>query len=112
MRRAVHAGVVDKNLKRLGCRYGAPRGLNVGHVEHQRVGFLAAGADGVRRVFDFRPCARSKRHVGAGCGQRRRRRKPDAAPAAGDERAFAVEPEGGTLDEIDRRHGRYTFPFA
>ena len=38
----------------------------------------------------------------AGCRQRRGRRKPDAASAAGDERALAVEAEGGGLGEVDR----------
>jgi hypothetical protein len=39
--------------------------------------------------------------MGAGRGQRRSRRKPDAATAAGDERAPAVEPGRGGLGEID-----------
>jgi hypothetical protein len=56
--------------------------------------------------------ARGERHMSTGRGQRRRGREPDAAAAAGNQRAPAVEAEGRTLGELDRRHGRYTFPFA
>jgi hypothetical protein len=45
--------------------------------------------------------ARGKRHLRTGGGQRRGRRKPDAAPAAGDQRALAVEAEGGSPGEVD-----------
>jgi hypothetical protein len=40
----------------------------------------------------------------AGLRERRRRRQPDAAPAAGDERAPAVEAEGRGFGEVDRCH--------
>ena len=111
-RRPIHAGVVDEDLKRLGRGDRLSRGLDVGDVEHQRVGLLAAGADGTRRILDFLFGARGERDMRAGRGQRRRRRKPDAAAAAGNQRAPAVEAEGCTLGELDRRHGRYTFPCA
>ena len=91
--RPVHAGIVDENLKRLGRGDRPPRGLDVGDVEHQRVGLLAARADRRRRILDFAFGARGERHMRAGRRQRRRRRKPDAAPAAGDQRALAVEAE-------------------
>ena len=112
MRRPIHAGIVDEDLKRFGRGDSLPRGLDVGHVEHQRVGFLAAGADRGRRVFDFLFGARGECDMRAGRRQRRRRREPDAAPAAGNQRTPAVEPEGRSLGELDRRHGRHTFPFA
>ena len=37
----------------------------------------------------------------AGLRQRGRRREPNAAPAAGDERALAVETEGRSCGEVD-----------
>ena len=45
-----------------------------------------------------------QRHMRAGFRQRRRCGEPDAAPAAGDERALAVEAERGGLGEVDRHH--------
>ena len=47
-------------------------------------------------------CVRaSERHLRARLRERGRRRQPDAAPAAGDERALAVEAERGRLGEVD-----------
>ena len=112
MRRPVHAGIVDEDLKRFGRGDRLSRGLDVGDIEHQRVGLLAAGADGARRILDFLLGARGECHMRAGRGQRRRRRKPDAAATAGDERALAVEPERCSLAKLNRRHGGYAFPFA
>ena len=45
--------------------------------------------------------ARGERHVRAGLRQRRRRSEPDAASAAGNERALAVEAEGRRLGQVD-----------
>ena len=80
----------------------ARRRFDVGHVEHQRLGRPAARANGTGRLFNFRPRARRKRHLRAGVRQRRGRRKPDTAPAAGDERAPAVEAEGRSFREVNR----------
>ena len=101
-----------EDLKRFGRGDRLPRRLDIGHVKHQRVGPLAARADRRCRILDFALGPRRERHMRAGCRQRRSRRQPDAAAAAGDERALAVEAEGGSLGERDRRHGGYTFPCA
>ena len=109
----VRARVVDEDLKRR-CRdgYGATSRFDVSHVEHQRLGLAAARANGARRLLDLPSGARRERHLRAGLGQRRGRCKPDAAPAAGDKRAPAVEAEGGSFRKIDRSHdllGRQPF---
>jgi hypothetical protein len=48
-----------------------------------------------------RPVRRRERYLRAGLSQRRGRCKPDAAPAAGDERAPPVKAEGGSFRKID-----------
>ena len=50
------------------------------------------------------PRACGERHLGAGLRERGRRRQPDAAPATGDQRAFAVETKGGCLGQVYGRH--------
>ena len=59
-------------------------------------------ANSTGRLFNFRLRARRNRHLRAGVRQRRGRRKPDPAPAAGDERAPAVEAEGRSFREVNR----------
>src|SRR5262249_47348854 len=73
----------------------------IGDVELERVGLVAARGDRLRRGLDLLARARGERHVRAGLCQRRRRSEPDAASAAGDQRALAVETEGGRFGEID-----------
>jgi hypothetical protein len=99
--RSVHAGIIDQNLKRLAVGDGLLRSLDVGDIEHQRFGLLPAVADRGGGGFNLGFGARRKRDMRAGRSQRRRRRKPNAAPAAGDQRALAVETEGGSFGEAD-----------
>ena len=54
-----------------------------------------------RRLLDLPSGARRERYVRARLGQRRTCCKPDAAPAARDKRAPAIEAEGGTFRKID-----------
>ena len=76
-------------------------GLDVAHVERERRR-PAARARGLPRPLPRSPlCARGQRDMRAGIGQRRGRRKPDAAPGAGHQRALAVEAEGGRLGQLD-----------
>ena len=85
------------------CRQRAPHGVDVGDVERQRVGLVAARADRRRPPPRSRPCVRAASVTCApACGERRGRRQPDAAPAAGDQRALAVEAERGRAGEVDR----------
>ena len=65
-RRAVHAGIVDQDLKRRGGGDGAPYGLDIGDVEHERIGPLAARADRGGGVLDLALGARRERHMRAG----------------------------------------------
>ena len=76
-------------------------GVEIGDVELERVGPVAARDDCLRRGLDLLAGARGERHVRAGLRQRRCRGETDAASAAGDERTFAVETEGGRFGEID-----------
>ena len=82
--RSIHPGIIDQNLKRRGGGDRAPHGFDVGHVQHQRIGAIAARADRGRGFLDLGLGARRERDLRAGRRQGRRRRKPDAAPAAGD----------------------------
>ena len=79
-------------------------GVDVGDVEHERVGLLAARADRVGGLLDLVRGARGERHMRAGIGQRRCGREPDAAPGAGHQRALAVEPERGRRSSTARTH--------
>jgi len=54
-----------------------------------------------RRLLDLPSAARGERYLRAGLGQRGGCCKPDAAPAARDKRAPAIEAEGGTFRKID-----------
>ena len=62
---------------------------------------VAARANCVRRRLDLALCARRQRHMRAGLRQCGCCREPDAAPAAGDQRALAVEAERGRFREVD-----------
>ncbi len=89
--------LLTRMLNGCGLRDRRLHGGEVGHVEHQRLG-LARRARGSpppppRSRLACAPRASHARRL----RQRRRRREPDAAPAAGDERALAVEAEGGGL---------------
>ena len=64
-------------------------------LERQRLRHPAARADRLRRRLDLGTRAGDERHMRAGLRQRRRCRQSDPAPAAGDQRALAVEAEGG-----------------
>jgi hypothetical protein len=99
--RAVHAGIVDEDLKRRRLRDRLSHGADVGDIEHQCLGLLAARADCRGGILDLGSGARRQRHVRAGRGQRRSCREPDAAPAAGDQRALSVEAERWSFSEID-----------
>ena len=70
-------------------------GVEIGHVERQRIGLAAFGFDRGGGVFDVLPGAGGERDMRAGIGQRDRRRQPDAAAGAGHQRALAVEAKGG-----------------
>jgi len=87
------AGVVDQHVEGLRRRDRTAHGIEVGDVELERVGLVAARDDRLRRGLDLLARARGERHLRAGLRQRRRRGEPDAASAAGDQRAFAVETE-------------------
>jgi hypothetical protein len=100
-RRTIHAGIVDENLKRLCRRNRLSRGLDVGDIDNERVGLLASRTDCRSRFFDLGFGTRRERHMRAGLRQCRGCRQPDAAPAAGDQRASAVETKGGSLGEVD-----------
>ena len=93
--RPVHAGIVDQDLIGRARGQAPAHRVDVGDVEHQRIGLLPARADGGGGLLDFAFGARRERHMRASIGQRRRCRQPDAAPAAGHQRAAAVEAEGG-----------------
>jgi hypothetical protein len=100
-RRLVGAGVIDENIER--CLRGdcSLHGFDIAHVEHQRLGLVAARADGLSRFLDLGGGACRERHMRAGFGQCGRRREPDAAPGAGHQRAPPVETEGGRFGEVD-----------
>ena len=100
-RRPVHAGIVDQHLKRRACGKRCLDGGDIGDVERQRVGLLAARADRRRRFLDFGRRACGQRHMRAGVGQRGGGGETDAAPGAGDQRALAVEAEGGGRGEFN-----------
>ena len=100
--RPVGAGIVDQNVEGLGrCDRRAHR-RNVGDVERQRRGASPARADRRRRRLDLGRGARRERHMRAGLRERRAGRQSDAAAAAGDERAPAVETEGWRCGEVHR----------
>ena len=101
MRRAIGAGIVDEHVERFGCRHGAAHRVEIGNVELKRVGLVPARANGVCRGLDLRLRARNERHMRAGLRQRRSCREPDAAPAAGDQRALAVETERRRFGKLD-----------
>ena len=111
-RRPVGAGIVDQDVER---RLRGDRRLHrvdVAHVERERrrpVCPRARIASAASSISFAR--ARGERHMRAGVGQRGGGGQPDAAPAAGHQRAPAVEAEGGRLGEVDalssRRVGRW-----
>ncbi len=70
-------------------------GGEIGDVEDQCIGFLAARADGGCGCFDLGGGAGGERHVRTGIGEGSRGGEAEAAAAAGHERALAVEAEGG-----------------
>ena len=95
------------------CR-SRPAGVDVGHVERQRIGLVAARADRRRGRLDLGLGARRERHMGAGGCERRGRRQPDAASAAGDEGTAAVQAKRGRLGQFDghSRHANLQQPVA
>ena len=95
--RPVDAGIVDQDLIRRARRQRRTHRVDIGDVERERVGLLPARADGGGGFLDFLFGARDQRDMRAGIGQRRRGGQPDAAPAAGHQRAAAVEAEGSGL---------------
>jgi len=103
-RRPVYAGIVDQDLKRLGGSDSSSRHLDVGDVEHQRIGPVATFADRVRGFVDFSLGPRCKRDMRAGRRQRRSSREPDAATGTGNQRALAVEAEGWSICQLDWCH--------
>ena len=100
---AVGARVVDENVEGLRAGNRLLHGGDLGDVEHQGVGFLAARADGGRGGLDFGASACGERDVRPGIGQGSGGGEADAAPGAGDERALAVEAEGGGGGDVN--HG-------
>ena len=99
--RPVHAGIVDQDLVGRALAKRPAHGVDVGDVERKRVGLLPARADGGGGLLDFLRGARDQRDMRAGIGQCGRRGEPDAAPAAGHQRAPAVEAERGGGGEVD-----------
>ena len=100
---AVGAGVVDEDVEGLGLGDRVLHGGELGDVEHQRIGFLTASADGGCGGLDLGGGAGGERDMRAGIGQGSGGGEADAAAGAGDERALAVEAEGGGGGDVD--HG-------
>ena len=99
--RPVGAGIVDQDVERVGGARWRPRTASRSVTSSTSASAaLAAGADRGRRLLDLASGARRERHVRARRGKRRGSREPDAAPAAGDQRAPAVEPERGRGGEL------------
>jgi hypothetical protein len=99
--RPIHSGIVDKDRKRLRLRDCLSRRVDVGHIQHQGFGLFAARADCGGGIVGLGFGSRGKNYMCARRGQRRSRRKSDAAPAASDQRALAVEAEGWGSCEFD-----------
>ena len=91
--RPIGAGVVDQHVERRRRRDRACHGVEVGDVEHQRLGPAAVGPDSHRRLLDLLGGACDQGNVRAGLGERRRGGQSDAAPSAGYQGAPTVEPE-------------------
>ena len=100
--RTVRAGIVDEDVERRRPAAIAARAAAMSVTSSSSASACSPRARMARRrFFDFGRRARRKRHMRAGLRQRRGRRKPDAAPGAGDERALAVEPEGRRVRELE-----------
>src|SRR5262249_43362303 len=97
----------EENAERCGRRKRALHGRKVGHIEHQYVGLLAAVTDRGHGRFDFRLCTGGERDMRPGIGQRKSRRKADAASGARHERPLAVETKGWTSRDL---HGYCAAP--
>ena len=90
----IGSSVVDKNAEGCGRRQRPLHGGKVGDVENERLGELAPLADCRGSCFDLRLGACSKRDVRHGVGERKSRRKADAATGARHERPFTLKAEG------------------
>ena len=92
--------LLTRMLKGLGAGDGLLHGGEVGDVEHQRVGLLAASADACGGRLDLGFGAGGQRDMRAGIGECPGGGEADAAAGARDERALAVEAEGGGGGEL------------
>ena len=92
---SVAAGVVDQDVEGLGLADHGLHAREVHHVQPQRFGHAAAGADCPGRCLELVHRARRQGHLRARLRQGRRAGQADAATRAGHERALAVEPEAG-----------------
>jgi hypothetical protein len=97
----VCAGVVYEDVER---RLGGDRCfhcIHVAHIKREWLGLLSARANGLSCFLDLLGGARGKRDLGAGIGQCRSCRQPDAAAGTGHQRALAVEAERRRPGQID-----------
>ena len=71
-------------MKRRGGGDRPSRGLDIGHIKHQRFALPGPRANGASRYLNFRFGTRRDGYVGARLNQCLRRREPDAPPSPSD----------------------------